>query len=221
MKRAVVIPAYNEERTIGAVVTSLRPHCSFCLVVDDGSADSTSELAREAGAIVLRHIINRGQGAALATGTEKALQLGAQVIIHFDADGQHSGEDIAGICAPIEASICDVVFGSRFLGEAKDIPKTRKMLLKLAVFFTRWATGLKVTDAHNGFRAFSVQASKTISMTQDRMAHSTEIVIEVAQKKLSWREVPVNIYYTNYSLSKGQSSIDIFHILVDLFFAKF
>src|SRR3989338_3820931 len=152
MKRVIVIPAYNEHATIAAVVLSVRPYGDV-IVVDDGSHDATAFEANRAGALVVRHLVNRGQGAALHTGTCKSVTLGADVVVHFDADGQHDAADIPALAAPIVAGFADIVFGSRFLGNAVAMPRSRKALLKGATYLTRWATGLAVTDAHNGMRA--------------------------------------------------------------------
>lgn len=215
MKRVIVIPAYNEAATIAVVAASARPYGDV-VVVDDGSQDATAYEARRAGANVLRHLVNRGQGASLMTGTRKALALGADVIVHFDADGQHDAADIPALVAPIEAGIADAVFGSRFLGSAINMPKSRRIALKGATLITRWATGLAVSDAHNGLRALSCRVAPEFRITHDRMAHNTEIVHFVARKNLAWREVPVTVRYTPYSLRKGQHLTDASRILFDL-----
>src|SRR5512140_2394300 len=115
MKIAVVIPAYNEERVIAGVIKEVRNITPHVFVVDDGSSDATAAAASGAGAIVLRHALNRGQGAALRTAIEAALLAGSDMIVTFDADGQMSAADIPALTAPIEAGLCDVVLGSRFL----------------------------------------------------------------------------------------------------------
>ena len=154
---------------------------------------------------VLRHLINRGQGAALQTGLDFALRRQAQYIVTFDADGQHRVEDIAALLAPISAGECEITLGSRFLGEALDMPATRRITLRLAVLFTRMVSRVPLTDAHNGLRAFSRQAGRQIRISMDRMAHASEIIDSIRQSGLPFREIPVQIRYTAYSLAKGQS----------------
>lgn len=214
-----VVPAYNEEKTIGEVVVSLRPFVDKIIVVNDGSRDATAERARAAGAEVLTHLLNRGQGAALETGRRAALKAGAAIIVTFDADGQLSPAEIPAVTAPIKAGECDVVLGSRFLGSS-NTPWFRKILLRGAVVFTELTTGLKLTDTHNGFRAFSRFAAERIVISQDKMAHASEILERIARLGLKYKEVPVTIKYTEYSLGKGQKLSDTIKILKDLFWGK-
>jgi glycosyltransferase involved in cell wall biosynthesis len=202
----VVVAAYNEASHIHQVVDRLRELYSEVIVVDDGSSDSTSSRLAGSGALVVRHAINRGQGAALQTGIEFALQHGAEVVVTFDADGQHDAGDIAALVAPILAGECDVTLGSRFLGRAHGIPAARLVLLKASVLFTRVLSGLRITDSHNGLRALSRRAASSIHLTLDRMSHASEILEQIAQNGWRYREVPVNIYYSQYSMNKGQSS---------------
>jgi polyprenyl-phospho-N-acetylgalactosaminyl synthase len=222
MNKAVVIPAYNEEKMIGKVVREVRAHCSHVFVVDDGSSDRTAEAARAAEAVVLRHVLNRGQGAALATGIAAALKSGADVIVTFDADGQMDPADIASLVAPIEAELCDVVLGSRFLVGGHGlratgyVPPLRRLTLKAALAFTRLTTGLKLTDTHNGLRAFSRRAAAELEIYCDRMAHASEIIEEIARHGWRYRETPVTIRYTEYSMKKGQKLSGSFRILRDL-----
>lgn len=215
MKRIIVIPAYNEQTTIARVVEEVSKYGDV-IVVDDGSEDATAYEAWRAGACVVRHLVNRGQGASLMTGTRKALEYGVDVVVHFDADGQHDATDIPALSAPIEAGLVEVAFGSRFLGNVMNMPWSRLALLRVAIWLTRLSIGLAVTDAHNGLRAFSRRAASELHITYDRMAHATEIVYFVARKNLAWCEVPVSIRYTHYSLRKGQHLTDASRILFDL-----
>lgn len=214
----IVIPAYNEGPAISDVVRDVRVGYPNVVVVDDGSQDETYERARAATPFVLRHSLNRGQGAAIQTGIEFALRQGAQIIVTFDADGQHRVEDIAVMIAPIRAGACEITLGSRFLGSVENLPLTRRLTLRLAVWFTRLVNGMPLTDAHNGFRAFSRKAAAHIQITLDRMAHASELIDQIRRSGLAWREAPVRIRYTDYSLSKGQSSTAalriVFHYLV-------
>jgi glycosyltransferase involved in cell wall biosynthesis len=124
----------------------------------------------------MKHILNRGQGAALQTGIRFALEQGARVIVTFDADGQHDPDDIPAMIAPVLNGECDVTLGSRFLGHAHNIPITRKMMLKGGILFTWFVSGIQVTDVHNGFRAFSREAARQISIRIDRMGHASELL---------------------------------------------
>ncbi|MFI5309583.1 MAG: glycosyltransferase family 2 protein [Polyangiales bacterium] len=214
-KLYVVIAAYNEAAAIGNVVAELRPACPNVVVVDDGSRDDTFKQAQRAGAVVLRHLLNRGQGAALQTGITYALEHGAEVIVTFDADGQHRPEDIAALVQPIAAGEVEICLGSRFLEHAEAVPIGRRLLLMGAIVFTRLTSGLKLSDAHNGLRAFSRRAALCFDIQLDRMAHASELIDQVRSSGLPYREVPVHIRYTDYSLAKGQRSSAALRVAVD------
>jgi polyprenyl-phospho-N-acetylgalactosaminyl synthase len=223
MNVSVIIPAYNEEKMIGQVVKGVLAFYPHVFVVDDGSSDATSDVARNAGATVLKHALNRGQGAALATGIEAALISGADIIVTFDADGQMDPADIAAMIEPLKAGECDVTLGSRFLNnhvprtmDNGRMPAARRWTLKAALVFTRITTGLKLTDTHNGLRAFTRKAAAMLELRCDRMAHASEILEEISRLDLRYREVPVNIIYTDYSMKKGQKLSGAFRIMRDL-----
>jgi len=209
MKIIAVIAAYNEESRIAGSILDAMPYVDAVVVVDDGGKDKTAEVAHSAGAHVLRHIVNRGQGAALETGTTYALQnLGADIIVHFDADGQMKGSEIPMMVEPILSGQADVVLGSRFLGkEAENMPLVRKIMIKLGLLFTITLSGIKVTDTHNGFRALSRKAAEQIRITLDRMAHASEILDLIKAKRLRYVERPVTIFYSAETLAKGQSTL--------------
>ena len=160
MRSWIIIPAFNEETRLANVLHGLRDKTFSIVVVDDGSEDRTALVAKNAGAVVLRHLINRGQGAALRTGIQFALEHGAEEIITFDADGQHQPEDLSLLITVLRKTGADLVLGSRFLGNAPGIPLHRWCLLKLAVVFTRITTGLNLTDVHNGLRAMTAEAAR-------------------------------------------------------------
>lgn len=212
----VTVPAYNEESTIERVVVGLRPFCSNIVVVDDCSSDLTTDRAHAAGAYVLRHPVNLGQGAALQTGIEFALSKGASHIVTFDADLQHRPDDIPSLLAGLRGGGADFALGSRFLGEAKNIDRSRKWMLKAAVLFTRITTGLKVTDAHNGLRAMSRRGASALRIRQNRMAHASEILQQIARSGLPYVEVPVTVEYTAYSKAKGQKLSNSVNIVLEL-----
>jgi glycosyltransferase involved in cell wall biosynthesis len=216
----IVIPAYNEESAIGTVVSELRSLWPNLVVVDDGSRDATGVAARRAGATVLTHIVNRGQGAALQTGISYALRRGAQIIVTFDSDGQHRPEDIAALVEPIITGRAEAVLGSRFLGTTERMTRRRRLLLRAAVIFTRISSGARVTDAHNGLRAFSRVAASRIHIQLDRMAHASEIVDQIAARDIRFVEVPVHVRYSDYSRKKGQSSLGAFRVLFDYLWSR-
>jgi len=212
----VVIAAFNEARVIARVIADVSRHGYRIVVVDDGSRDLTAERAGEAGATVVRHPVNLGQGAALQTGIEYALRQGAEHVVTFDADGQHRAEDIAGLLDALAKHRADFALGSRFLGASIDLPPSRRLLLKAATMFTRLITGLRLTDTHNGLRAMTRRGATAISLRQNRMAHASELLDQIAQTGLRYVEVPVTIEYSAYSLAKGQKLSDSLTILVDL-----
>jgi polyprenyl-phospho-N-acetylgalactosaminyl synthase len=215
-----VIPAYNEAASVTRVVAQVRSKFPHVVVVDDGSTDSSGDAAKVAGATLLTHLLNRGQGAALKTGIDYALSRGAELIVTFDSDGQHRLEDVEAMIGPVREGICDVVLGSRFLEPGARVPLMRKLTLKIGVLFTRLVSRIKVTDTHNGLRVLSRQAAQSIQIRQDRMAHASEILDEVARLKLRFREVPTRVLYTEYSRSKGQRSSAAFRIVWDFLIGK-
>ncbi|MBI4150608.1 glycosyltransferase family 2 protein [Candidatus Woesearchaeota archaeon] len=211
-KVVIVVAAYNEERAIGEVIKSLQAkHYNDIVVVDDGSKDRTSDIALEHGANVITHVLNRGQGAALKTGIDYALRQGADIIVTFDADGQHRVEDLPAMIKPVASGEVDVTLGSRFLQEGSNVPRIRKFWLRMGSFLFRVLYGVKLTDSHNGFRALSRHAAETIDIKADRMEHASEIIDQIGHHKLAYREIPIVIRYTEYS--KAHSSQGMFPAL--------
>jgi len=220
MKIFIVVPAWNEEKNIVKTISDLKKYYSEenIVVVDDGSKDKTAELARQNGAVVLRHLINRDQGAALQTGTEYALGRGADIIVHFDADGQHQAGEIAEWIKPIVEGRVEVVLGSRFLGKKSNAPLIKKIFFKLAVPLHNWFVGLGLTDLHNGVRVLSRSAAEKIRITQDHKAHVSDILSQVSRYRLTYQEVPTEIIYHEYGqkIVKGSLLIikDIFKKII-------
>ena len=213
----VVIPAYLEAEAIGTIVRETAEAGYSVVVVDDGSTDATATVARRAGAHVVIHPVNLGQGAALQTGIEYALRRDASFIVTFDADGQHQVADIDAMLAPLVEGRADFALGSRFLGHVIGAPASRLMLLRIATAFTRLTSGLDLTDVHNGLRAMTRRGSRQIWLRQNRMAHASEILDQIAASGLPYIEVPVTVHYSSYSLAKGQRMTNVINILVDLF----
>jgi glycosyltransferase involved in cell wall biosynthesis len=211
-----VVPAYNEAGAIGTVIAGLHEKGVAVVVVDDGSSDGTARAAAAVGAAVVVHPVNLGQGAALQTGLEYALARGAHYLVTFDADGQHTPNDLARVLAPLQAGAADFTLGSRFLGSTVGAPPSRRLMLRAATAFTRLTTGLDLTDSHNGLRGMTRQGAACIGLRQNRMAHASEILEQIARSRLRYVEVPVTITYSAYSMAKGQKASDSIAILLDL-----
>ncbi len=213
MNTWIVIAAYNEEHSIGHVVKGLvDAGYNNVVVVDDGSKDKTSEVAKKQANLV-RHKVNQGQGAALRTGIQYALKHEADIIVTFDADGQHRVQDLPALINPVASGEVDVALGSRFLGKKSNVPFLRRIFLKGGAFLVWLFYGVWLTDSHNGFRALSRKAAEKIKITSPRMEHASEIIYEIKRNKLRYREIPVVIQYTKYSKEHGQSSWNAFRIL--------
>lgn len=216
----IVIPAFNEAQVIGEVVARCRAQYSRVVVIDDCSTDETAQRARDAGAIVARHPINLGQGAALQTGIRCALEGGADGIVTFDADGQHRVADVAVLVNRQRETDADVVLGSRFLGSTQNMPWSREITLRAAIIFTRLTSGMRLTDAHNGLRLLTRRAASRVRILQNRMAHASELIDQFGALQLKVAEAPVTIVYSEYSLRKGQKLSNAANILADLLTAR-
>lgn len=212
----LVIPLYNEAEVLAGVLAEAMAVFPHVVCVDDCSSDGSGEIARQAGAVVVRHPVNLGQGAALQTGVSYLLRAtDAAYLVTFDADGQHRVQDAADMVERARAQDLAVVFGSRFLDDRTRPGVLKKMLLKAAVWLTNQQTGMKLTDAHNGLRVIRRDAARALDLQQNRMAHATEIVLQLSRTKLPWAEHPVHVLYTDYSKAKGQSMVNSVNILID------
>ena len=212
----LVIPLFDEATVIEQVVRDAREVFPHVVCVDDASRDDSAARAEAAGAVVVHHPFNLGQGAALQTGMRYALEAtDASYLVTFDADGQHQVQDAAAMVRRAKEEDLAVVFGSRFLDDRTRPGLLKKMVLKAAVWLTNQQTGMKLTDAHNGLRVIRRDAAEHLHLEQNRMAHATEIVLQLGRAKLPWAEHPVHIVYTAYSKAKGQSLINSVNILVD------
>jgi len=222
MKIYCVIPAYNEEKNIGKIVEELIPYEYNIIIVDDGSIDNTFLIALKYSGTsdkiaILRHIINRGQGAALQTGTEYALKMGADVIVHFDADGQFLAKEISEVARPIIEGRAQAVFGSRFLEKKSAMPFFKKMIIMpLARLSNKFFLGVTMSDPQNGFRALSKEAANKIKIENRGMAHCSEILRKIKENRLVIEEVPVTVIYHNF----GQKLNGGIKILKDLFLGR-
>lgn len=214
-----VVPLFNEGEVIGDVIRALRTRYPLVVCVDDGSADASARIAEEAGAAVVRHPFNLGQGAALKTGIDYALRdPGMRQVVTFDADGQHQVDDAAAMIALREEEGVDVVLGSRFLDGRTRPGLIKRIVLRGAVWYSNITSGVRLTDAHNGLRVLGREACERIAIEQNRMAHASEIVEEIGRHELTVREHPVHILYTDYSRSKGQSVLNSVNIVIDMLF---
>ncbi|HCU31201.1 MAG: Glycosyl transferase, family 2 [Candidatus Uhrbacteria bacterium GW2011_GWE2_45_35] len=213
----IIIPAFNEAKWIKKVVGEVKAAGYQVVVVDDCSKDNTAALAEKAGAAVLRHVINRGQGAALRTGTNWAIENGAKIIVHFDADGQFRIEDIARVIKPVISGKADVVFGSRFLDHSTKLPWAKRFLIMpLARLVNQVLFGVRLTDPQSGFRAFTAEVGKNLKWRQDRMAHASEILAQIIQGRWRIVEVPITVIYHEF----GQGFSGGLKILKDIFIKK-
>lgn len=210
---------YNEATAVGKVVSELLPHFPHIVCVDDGSSDASIEVARAAGATVVQHPINLGQGASLQTGFEFALTDPFMTeVLTFDADGQHQVDDAVAMVEKLRNDELDVVVGSRFLDDRTSLSTPKRIVLRTAAFYTRITTGMALTDAHNGLRVLNRDLVGKIKIRQNRMAHASELIDQIGGNKAKWSEHPTHIVYTDYSRSKGQSLLNSVNILVELLF---
>ena len=213
----LVVPLFNEAQVIGDVVRSAREVFPNVVCVDDGSADDSAAEAARAGAVVVRHPVNLGQGAALQTGFDYALSdPGMRWVVTFDADGQHQIDDVVAMLDLARTEDLDVVFGSRFLDDRTEAGFAKKLVLRTAVAYTNLTTKTRLTDAHNGLRLISRDVVSRLDITQNRMAHASELVAQIGGMKVRYAESPVHILYTDYSRAKGQSLWNAVNILVEL-----
>lgn len=211
-----VIAAYNEERTISQVLQDIEKYVDWIVVVDDGSSDHTSQQAKGRKVILLKHPFNLGQGAALQTGFEYAKRKMADIVITYDADGQFLAKDIPKLIEPIMQNKADIVLGSRFLGKTVNMPYSRLLTLKMGIIFTFIFSNLKLTDVYNGLRALNQIALQKITITQNRLAHASEILDKIKTNNLRFREIPVTVKYTRYSKQKGEKNLNAVKVFVDL-----
>jgi polyprenyl-phospho-N-acetylgalactosaminyl synthase len=217
----VIVPAWNEEKVIKGVLNEVLKKYPNVVCVNDGSTDNTSAEVSKTKAVLVEHPINLGQGASLQTGIDYALQdPEAEIFVTYDADGQHGLADVSKMVMDLENSDYDIILGSRFLGEAKDISLAKKTMLKLAVKFTNATSGVKLTDAHNGLRVFNRKVAQNLKINNPDFSHASEIIEKIAENKFRYKEVPVTIAYTAYSKSKGQSIFNAVNMGLDILFDR-
>ena len=218
---AVIIPVYNEGKVIKSVIDKVLKEYKYVVCINDGSSDNSREEILKTKAYFVDHPINMGQGAALQTGVEFARSLPVEYFVTYDADGQHRLEDVREMIRTIKRDKTDFVLGSRFLGkEAVNMPKMKRIILKMAIRFSNITSGVKLTDTHNGLRVFNRKVANSIQITLPDMAHASEILEIIYRNKYTYTEVPVVIEYTDYSRGKGQSIINAVNIAFDTLLRK-
>ena len=217
-----IVPIYNEATVIEDCIADLRTIFPNILVIDDGSTDGSASKAKKSGAQVLRHTFNVGQGLAISTGFKWVQRQNKfKNIVTYDGDGQHVAHDALRLVEELENNSLDIVFGSRFLGyEKSNTPPNKRIILKIVTKITNMLTGVKLSDSHNGLRALTVEASKSITLTQMGMAHASQIIGLTRQANLKYHEIPVNVLYTSYSRKKGQPILNGVNIIADLIWSE-
>lgn len=213
----VVVPVFNEAPVVREVLLGLREHFPKIVAVDDGSTDLTAQEIESAGVRLVRHPVNMGAGGALQTGVDFALlDPATRYVVMFDADGQHRATDAAAMVSRLREGEADILIGSRFLGSAVGMSRSRRCLLLLARWFERLSTGVMLTDAHNGLRAFTRGFAEILRLQMTDMAWASEFLDRAARSGLAIEEFPVTVEYTDYSRSKGQHSLNSINIGMDV-----
>ncbi|MUL84149.1 MULTISPECIES: glycosyltransferase family 2 protein [unclassified Mycolicibacterium] len=212
----IIIPAFNEASIIGDVISDVRSVFPHVVCVDDGSRDDTGDQALAAGAHVVRHPVNLGQGAAIQTGVEYARSRpGAKLFATFDADGQHQVKDVVRMVDRFDTDQVDLVIGTRFAGVVTHTPPLKRIILRAAAFLSPQSRALGLTDAHNGLRVFDKEVADELNLTMNGMSHAGEFIALAYQNRWRVAEEPVEILYTDYSKSKGQPLLNGVNILFD------
>ncbi|MGA9489488.1 MAG: glycosyltransferase family 2 protein [Mycobacterium sp.] len=214
----IVVPAFNEAGVIGDVIAALRSVFANVVCVDDGSADGTGDIAQRAGAHLVRHPVNLGQGAAIQTGVEYARsQPGAQIFATFDADGQHRVQDVVTMIDRLGTGDVDIVIGTRFGPGVSPPPLLKRLVLQTAVRLSPRGRRLGLTDTNNGLRVFNKSVADSLDITMNGMSHATEFIMLIAENRWRVAEQPVEVLYTEYSSAKGQPLLNGVNIVVDGF----
>ena len=217
----VILPVLNEREVIRRTIEELARFNYTIVLVDDGSTEDIFTIIKGLPVYYLKHRFNMGQGAAIQTGISFALRKGAATFVTFDADGQHDAADIAKMLRQMEEKKADIIFGSRFMSVTPSrITFLRKLLLHFARFLNYLFSGILLSDAHNGLRVFNRKAASSFDILENRMAHATELLIQVKKNKLRYEEFPVHISYTPYSRKKGQKFSHSFKVLQDIILYK-
>ncbi len=217
----VIIPCYNESAVIRKTVASVSEKGYTVVVVDDCSKDNSKKELKGLPVFYLRHRVNMGQGAALQTGICFSFKKNAEYFVTFDADGQHEVNDIEGMMEEMSKENSDIVFGSRFLpGSKTNVPVSRSFVLNAARFVNYLVSGILLSDAYNGLRILNRKAAAVLKLTENKMAHATQIQMLVSKNKLSYTEFPNSIHYNEYTMGKGLKNRDGLKILFEIILHK-
>ena len=214
----ILIPVYNEESKISEVILELKQYFKNIVVVNDGSSDSTLDILNQLDVVVINHLLNLGQGAAISTGINFIKNLKhIDAFITFDADGQHSVEDAIAFAHEIITCNEGIIFGSRFLQHKMNIPPLKRFALSVVTFMTNKITKMNLTDSHNGLKAYKLESIKDMQIDIDGFAFESEIISIVSKNNISYKEMPTNTIYTEYSKNKGQKLRNGLIVLEDIF----
>ena len=211
MKIAIGLPAFNEEKNIASIITKLEKITDTIIVCNDGSSDLTGEIASKMGAIVINHEKNRGYGGAIRSLFLKSKEIGVDILVTFDADGQHDVNDINKVIQPILDKKVDLVIGSRFLDESQDkIPSYRKTGIQIITKLTNTSLKEKIKDSQSGFRAYNKEILSKITPSDNGMGVSSELLIKASNYDFKIAEIPIKISYegdtsTHHPVSHGMS----------------
>ena len=213
----ILVPAFNEAEVIGDILKELLDSFSNVIVINDGSTDDIKQVVGELDIILINHEINLGVGAAVQTGFDFVQKIPtSHAVITFDADGQHSVNDAISIAKAISDSEEEIIFGSRFLEHYKNIPLIKRIVLRIVTKLTKITTGVRLTDAHNGLKAYKLSAIRKLELQFNGYSYESELIKEVAKKKISYKELSTNVKYTSYSIKKGQKLANGLLIIEDL-----
>jgi len=219
----IIIPVYNEAKMVGRTIEEVLKNFPHVICINDGSTDESEFVLEQIAQIkTINHPINLGQGAAIQTGIDFALQdKKLEFFVTFDADGQHGINDVKNMIDSIQGSNTDIILGSRFLGSTQNMSALKKFILKLAIKFSNLTTGLTLTDTHNGLRVFNRKVAEKLNITMSDMAHASEITQRIADEKFVYKEMPVTITYTEYSVMKSHNpNLNAINILFDTLLHK-
>lgn len=220
----LIIPCFNEGTVIQDVIEAARETFPNIVAVNDGSKDDSAARIHAGGAHLVDHPVNLGQGAAIQTGVEYARrQPGAKYFVTFDADGQHQVKDVVTMVTRLRKEPLDIIVGTRFgrpRSEDDQVPWIKRLVLKTVVLLSPTTRKLGLTDAHNGLRVFNRTVAEQMNIRMNGMSHASEIVSMIADKNWRVSEEPVDILYTEYSMSKGQSLLNGVNILTDGLLAR-
>jgi polyprenyl-phospho-N-acetylgalactosaminyl synthase len=217
----VIIPVYNEVEVIADVIKKVTRQFKNVICIDDGSVDGSGDVIAKTKTTLITHPLNLGQGAALQTGIDYALQTGDyEYFVTYDSDGQHDLKDVQFMLDTIKKKKVDIVLGSRFLGKAENITWVRQTMLRLALIFSNRTTGVRLTDTHNGLRVFNRKVAAQLDITMPDFAHASEIIERIAHKKFTYEEVPVTILYTDYSRRNAQPILNSVNIGFDMLLTR-